>query len=342
MKAVFQILAGCSTGPDVGLFQRFQKQWNYLDRRDFQTGWNTPEIRPLLVGERNELLEFALSKLSDGNFRDDYREYLELVVIFLGGTVPNFTFKQPGAFHHARWMSKVIYSLKIWLFRGQLSLTKRDLKCVREVSAFAVLIYMKPWFGATDAAAAPRTDLSVLEKLRSYYNSEIGQAAAGKLENHLWYLSEQLVGLALFDPEVPSETKQAMAVAMEEDDNEDEEDEDVPKRIHLKNGPAPPKLETLVSPRTRDLFRHLGVTPSFLSLSPEEWEYHPEYKKAKERVNNIPVVNDHAERGIALIQQFNGRHTKKDEQLQFLLGVVAEHRKRFSVASKASLITGLQ
>lgn len=32
-----------------------------------------------------------------------------------------------------------------------------------------------------------------------------------------------------------------MAVAMEENDDEDEGDEDVPKRIHLKKGPAPPK-----------------------------------------------------------------------------------------------------
>lgn len=158
----------------------------------------------------------------------------------------------------------------------------------------------------------------------------------------MWYLSEQLVGLALFDPKVPAETKQAMAVAMEEDDDEDEGDKDVPKRIHLKKGPAPPKLETLVRPRTRELFRHIGINPSFLGLSPEEWKHHPEYKKAKERVNNIPVVNDHAERGIALIQEFNGRYTKKDEQHQFLLGVVADHHKRFSVASKASLTSGLQ
>lgn len=341
LKAAFETLAGSSTGPQVGLFHRFREQWNSLERGNFQTGWDTAEIRPLLEGERNDLLEFALSKLSVGNFRDDYREYLELVVIFLGGKVSRFTFKQPGAFHHARWMSKIIYSLKIFLFREQLSLTKRDLKCVKEVSMFAVLVYMKPWFGATEAAAAPRTDLEVLEKLWSYYNPEVGQAAAKKLENHLWYLSEHLVGLALFDPKVPKETKQVMAVAMKEDKDEDEEHEDVAKRINLKKGPASPKLETLVTPRTRELFRHLGINPSFLGLSPEEWEHHPEYKRAKERVNNIPVVNDHAERGIALIQQFNGSYTKKEEQLQFLLGVVADHRKRFSGASKASLTTRL-
>lgn len=194
MKAVFETLSGSSTGPDVGLFHRFQKQWNSLDRGDFQTGWDTPEICPLLEGERNDLLKFTLSKLTVGNFRDDYRVYLELVVIFLGGKVPRFTFKQPGVFHHARWMSKVIYSLKIRLFREQLSLTKRDLKCVKEVSTLAVLVFMKPWFGAMDAAATPRTDLDVLEKLWSYYNPEVGQAAASKLGNHLLHISERSWG----------------------------------------------------------------------------------------------------------------------------------------------------
>lgn len=29
-------------------------------------------------------------------------------------------------------------------------------------------------------------------------------------------------------------------------------------------------------------------------------------------VNNIEVVNHHAERGIALIQEFNGSYTKKE------------------------------
>lgn len=342
LKCVFEKLAGSSTGPDVGLFQRFQKQWNSLDKGNFQTGWDTPQIRPIIESECNELLEFALSKLSDGNFRDDYREYLELVVIFLGGTASRITFKKPGAFHHARWMSKVIYSLKIWLFRGQLSLTARHLKCVTEVSLFAALVYMKPWFGVSNAAAAPRTDLEVLEKLWRYHNPEVGQVAAKKLENHLWYLSEHLVGLALFDPKVTTEMKRAMALAMKEGDDNDGNNDVVLKKIQLKNGHTPPKLETLVSPRSRVLLQTLGVNPSFLSVPPEEWDDHPEYKKAKGRVDNIPVVNDHAERGVALIQEYNGKHTKNDEQLQFLLGVVANHRKRFSVASKECVTTGLQ
>ncbi|KAG0725682.1 hypothetical protein GWK47_038130 [Chionoecetes opilio] len=49
------------------------------------------------------------------------------------------------------------------------------------------------------------------------------------------------------------------------------------------------------------------------------------------------VVNDHAERGVALIQEFNGSLTKDEEQLQFLLQVVADHRKAFPDPREAHL-----
>jgi hypothetical protein len=39
----------------------------------------------------------------------------------------------PGAMHHARWMSKVLYSLKIWLFRAQFKLTPREENGLRDV-----------------------------------------------------------------------------------------------------------------------------------------------------------------------------------------------------------------
>ena len=49
--------------------------------------------------------------LLEGTFpRGDYREFLQLVVVSLGGErEEGFTFKVPGSDHHARWMSKGIY-----------------------------------------------------------------------------------------------------------------------------------------------------------------------------------------------------------------------------------------
>ena len=51
----------------------------------------------------------------------------------------------------------------------------------------------------------------------------------------------------------------------------------------------------------------------------------------------LQMINDHAERAIALIQQFNKVLTKNEEQLQFLLQVVAEHRRTIPDARKAVL-----
>ena len=53
----------------------------------------------------------------------------------------------------------------------------------------------------------------------------------------------------------------------------------------------------------------------------------------------LQVIYDHAKRAIAiaLIQQFNKVLTKNEEQLQFLLQVVAEHRRTIPDARKAVL-----
>ena len=53
------------------------------------------------------------------------------------------------------------------------------------------------------------------------------------------------------------------------------------------------------------------------------------FQRSSQIVRNLAVVNDHAERGVALIQEFNGCLTKDEQQLQFLLQVVADHRKAF-------------
>ena len=40
--------------------------------------------------------------------RGDYKEIVELTLLFLGGNVPVFKSKHPGALHHARFMAKCI------------------------------------------------------------------------------------------------------------------------------------------------------------------------------------------------------------------------------------------
>ncbi|KAG0716953.1 hypothetical protein GWK47_008430 [Chionoecetes opilio] len=43
MGAVFRACAGPSSGPDIQVFRRFQRQWNLLDKKEFRTGWDSAE-----------------------------------------------------------------------------------------------------------------------------------------------------------------------------------------------------------------------------------------------------------------------------------------------------------
>lgn len=52
--------------------------------------------------------------------RDDYIEFLDLVLLFLGETEES-NIRKPDAVSRARWMSRIIYSLKIFLFKHQYS-----------------------------------------------------------------------------------------------------------------------------------------------------------------------------------------------------------------------------
>lgn len=145
--------------------------------------------------------------------RGDYREFLDLVVVLLGGVLPQKTtgkaiFKKPGAMSTTRWMAKVLYSLKTWMFGRQLKLS-RDLDTkLFKLNVFISRVYVRAWFQASLAPQAPLNDLTLLKTL--YANRKQGshwESALNKLKDHLWYLSPKLLCMALFDERVTFDEK---------------------------------------------------------------------------------------------------------------------------------------
>ena len=57
------------------------------------------------------------------------------------------------------------------------------------------------WFSVPCAASAPKSDLQFPKRLVNYksVNLDIAKAVQKRFSNHLWYLSEELVGLSFFD-----------------------------------------------------------------------------------------------------------------------------------------------
>jgi hypothetical protein len=99
----------------------------------------------------------------------------------------------PGAIHHASWIAKALYVLKIYLFRDQFHLTAYENRDIHDVCVFIVGLYVKVWFTAPDAISAPRNDLDFLQNLKAYedINSAISKAAVTNFSEYLWYLSEE-------------------------------------------------------------------------------------------------------------------------------------------------------
>ena len=68
---------------------------------------------------------------------------MELSIIYLGGTpTRGIRYLQPGAFHRARWMSCVIYAIKMCLFQSQFLMTKEERAGMKRFAAFGVFLYV--------------------------------------------------------------------------------------------------------------------------------------------------------------------------------------------------------
>ncbi|KAF0289261.1 hypothetical protein FJT64_001292 [Amphibalanus amphitrite] len=117
-----------------------------------------------------------------------------------------------------------------------------------------------------------------------------------------WYISETLVGLALFDQAVPQCEKECMVSNLGKPAKKK-----ALKRLEKKNtGPFQGKrLWDFVTSRTTVMLEALDLDSSLLSTPVQSWEENDAYKVGKQRVSNLAVVNDHAERAIALIKEFN-------------------------------------
>lgn len=85
------------------------------------------------------------------------------------------------------------------------------------------------------------------------------------------------------------------------------------------------------------MFCRLKVNVDFLTEDPSTWEDSASFLEAKSKVIHLKAVNDNAERAVQLTQQFHGLLTVQEEQKQYLLQCVQEHRQIYPNCSKTTL-----
>ena len=73
--------------------------------------------------------------------------------------------------------------------------------------------------------------------------------------------------------------------------------------------------------------KRFNINSDYIETSPFTWESNLEYKRGKDIVSKLKVVNDTAERGVKLIEDFKTIGSKNEEQKQYMLQVVTEYRR---------------
>lgn len=340
LSDVFRTVFGHTRGPEVALFKRFKKYWPAINQEEYTVAEDNlfeGNLEQLRLETRN-YLALALNDTSKCP-REDYLEILQLSALVLGGRTAPPSFRVPGAIHHARWMSKGIYCLKMFLFRHQFKTTKQEEQSITAMALFVALIYIRFWLDAPISSHAPYNDILMLTMLQKYAEQlKMASTASTALQRHLWYLSEDLVGLSLLDERVPDKTKADCVLRMKTYTATKEH----PRRIEIKDT-TNIRLETFFTKRSYRIFDVLkkgGATEAkqgFLQTDPSIWKNNLLYKDFRTRVKGLSVVNDAAERSVALAEDYCSTLIKDEEQLQFIFRLVHEHRKSIPTPSKTNL-----
>ena len=174
--------------------------------------------------------------------------------------------------------------------------------------------------------------LDVLRKI----DAKMFWAVSGSFYNHLWYLTEQMVVLALFDSQLEATSKEAMARRLHQTE-----------RIPIASGKpvfpniapgARSNIEDFIGSQSWlmfDLFDMVG--PQDWLLAPcSSWHLSANFRRLEQFASSLVVVNDIAERGCHMATE-NINTLQDEEQRQALVQRVEYFREKIPTARKQDL-----
>ena len=252
--------------------------------------------------------------------REDYQELVELTVIFLGGDVKRVyrnvptviapSIRKPGACHRARFMASCLYLIKICLYKKQFETSAENISQVEVLVEYIVLLHAPYFLQSPLAISAPRQDRDFWIDVREYQGCfkqgdmqyAMLTAVIERIRAHLWYLTQELVVLALFDHNLADEERRAMANKLFA----------IPRPPLFKSGKprfplnqmSPrPSLDSFIGKRSWLIFHKLDAVGDWLQLDVHDWSENDEYQRMRLFLSDLKVVNDLAERCVKDMQE---------------------------------------
>ena len=162
----------------------------------------TALIFPILDGnlaeQTCEIVELCKHLQKQQFIRGDLKELVNLVLLYLTGDNDNehgSNFNRPGALHRARWMSKMIYCLKIDLLSDKIVencqrvmfLVPGSNKKIQRFVQFFIFCYVSWWLTAPILASTPLNNLMLINNLIQYReeDEQCANAALDAFSRHL-------------------------------------------------------------------------------------------------------------------------------------------------------------
>lgn len=273
--------------------------------------------------------------------RGDYLFMINTALAFLGYQPLDIAAeKELPPVSHARWMSKVIHFFILFMFKDHYEIPPRSSlkwECIEEICVFGVLYYIKYFLMSTNSVAAVRLDLQLLKDIQNIDDQVAKNAVTKKFKGHLWYLSEQLSPLAFFDNAVSIDEKNQMRKNIKTALGN-------PKNLKKFQvfpsnfNPKTANIRDFVTKNSISFFEILEIEPDFLDKDAKDWSTDRSYLKALEAIEGLTVINDSAERAVALAKDFGTGRTKDEKQVQKIFHSVSHARKMFPIRTKRAYI----
>ena len=179
-----------------------------------------------------------------------------------------------------------------------------QLKNMWRFGRYAVLYYIPDFLLSSSGRDAAFNDLQLYKALLKYreVDQELADSTLDTFNRHLWYLAPQTVLFALFSNRVSDDMKSRMASRLLTLDRKESPTLGVPKFPVLT---AATELCDLITEESRDFFDVVNSDPlPWLTKRVCEWESYADYNKVKTFVSTVKVVNDCAERAVALATDY--------------------------------------
>ncbi|KAG0723910.1 hypothetical protein GWK47_041758 [Chionoecetes opilio] len=231
---------------------------------------------------------------------------------------------------------KPVFYEDVSCFAEQLEYDEETVVKLERLNLFLGLFYTPMWMSSTLAADAPANDLQFMKDMMKFKRTdpEIAQAVLQKLENHKWYLTQEVVPFALFGSRLSDKEKQDIAAKRHATEKPDSFQT---RETYVPSVTAKTTLADLVGPESHLLLDTLGIEYDWLLQPVATWPRSDDYSKALEYVSNVKVVNDIAERGVKMMTDFANIITTDSQQKQYLLQTVEYNRERFDSFKKQTL-----